>query len=123
MQVAEGKQMRGKQMRGPFETMRVSLTVDRGNPFRKKLVMVDSSGDYRTLELIGASAEITPFSGSHPQDVQPSFADKCITIRGPMTTLIVVNPTAEDQYHFLDQLRYAGCIVRDLQLTDYVEAS
>ena len=101
--------------RRAFETMYVSIIVDGGTPFDKKLLLVNSRGDRKTLPLLGTSAWLTRAS-SHPEDAQPSFAENSVCIRRPdsMTTWIVASPTAEDQRSFLDRLRLAGCTLRDL---------
>ena len=102
--------------RGAFETMYVSIIVDGGTPFDKKLLLVNSRGDRKTLPLLGTSAWLTRASSPHPEDAQPSFAENSVCIRRPdsMTTWIVASPTAEDQRSFLDRLCLAGCTVRDL---------
>ena len=98
-----------------FETMYVSIIVDGGTPFDKKLLLVNSRGDRKTFPLLGTSAWLTRAS-SHPEDAQPSFAENSVCIRSPdsMITWIVASPTAEDQRSFLDRLCLAGCTVRDL---------
>ena len=98
-----------------FETMSVSIIVDGGTPFDKKLLLVNNRGDRKTLPLLGTSAWLTR-ALSHPEDVQPSFAENSVCIRLPdsMITWIVASPTAEDQRSFLDRLRLAGCTLRDL---------
>ena len=102
--------------RGAFETMYVSIIVDGGTPFDKKLLLVNSRGDRKTLPLLGTSAWLTRASSSHPEDAQPSFAENSVCIRCPdsMITWIVASPTAEDQRSFLDRLCLAGCTLRDL---------
>ena len=102
--------------RRAFETMYVSIIVDGGTPFDKKLLLVNSRGDRKTLPLLGTSAWLTRAASSHPEDVQPSFAENSVCIRCPdsMITWIVASPTAEDQRSFLDRLRLAGCTLRDL---------
>ena len=102
--------------RRAFETMYVSIIVDGGTPFDKKLLLVNSRGDRKTLPLLGTSAWLTRASSSHPEDAQPSFAENSVCIRRPdsMITWIVASPTAEDQRSFLDRLCLAGCTLRDL---------
>ena len=100
-----------------FETMYVSIIVDGGTPFDKKLLLVNSRGDRAPLlPLLGTSAWLTRVSPSHPEDAQPSFAENSVCIRLPdsMITWIVASPTAEDQRSFLDRLCLAGCTLRDL---------
>ena len=102
--------------RRAFETMYVSIIVDGGTPFDKKLLLVNSTGDRKTLPLLGTSAWLTRAASSHPEDAQPSFAENSVCIRLPdsMITWIVASPTAEDQRSFLDRLCLAGCTLRDL---------
>ena len=102
--------------RRAFETMYVSIIVDGGTPFDKKLLLVNSRGDRKTLPLLGTSAWLTRASSPHPEDAQPSFAENSVCIRRPdsMFSWIVASPTAEDQRSFLDRLCLAGCTVRDL---------
>ena len=102
--------------RRAFETMYVSIIVDGGTPFDKKLLLVNTRGDRATLPLLGTSAWLTRASSPHPEDAQPSFAENSVCIRRPdsMTTWIVASPTAEDQRSFLDRLCLAGCTVRDI---------
>ena len=102
--------------RRAFETMYVSIIVDGGTAFDKKLLLVNSRGDRKTLPLLGTSAWLTRAASSHPEDAQPSFAENSVCIRRPdsMTTWIVASPTAEDQRSFLDRLCLAGCTLRDL---------
>ena len=102
--------------RRAFETMYVSIIVDGGTPFDKKLLLVNSRGDRKTLPLLGTSAWLTRASSSHPEDAQPSFAENSVCIRRPDSLIcwIVASPTAEDQRSFLDRLCLAGCTVRDL---------
>ena len=99
-----------------FETMYVSIIVDGGTPFDKKLLLVNSRGDRKTLPLLGTSAWLTRASSSHPEDAQPSFAENSVCIRCPDSLIcwIVASPTAEDQRSFLDRLCLAGCTLRDL---------
>ena len=66
--------------RRAFETMYVSIIVDGGTPFDKKLLLVNSTGDRKTLPLLGTSAWLTRASSPHPDDVQPSFAENCVCI-------------------------------------------
>ena len=98
-----------------FETMYVSIIVDGGTPFDKKLLLVNNRGDRKTLPLLGTSAWLTRAS-SHPEDAQPSFAENSVCIRRPDSLIcwIVASPTAEDQRSFLDRLCLAGCTLRDL---------
>ena len=96
--------------------MYVSIIVDGGTPFDKKLLLVNSRGDRETLPLLGTSAWLTRASSSHPEDAQPSFAENSVCLRCPdsMITWIVASPTAEDQRSFVDRLCLAGCTLRDL---------
>ena len=98
-----------------FETMYVSIIVDGGTPFDKKLLLVNSRGDRKTLPLLGTSAWLTRASSPHPEDAQPSFAENSVCIRCPdsRVTWVVASPTAEDQRSFLDRLCLAGCTVSD----------
>ena len=102
--------------RRAFETMYVSIIVDGGTPFDKKLLLVNSRGDRKTLPLLGTSAWLTRASSSHPEDAQPSFAENSVCIRRPDSLIcwIVASPTAEDQRSFVDRLCLAGCTLRDL---------
>jgi hypothetical protein len=106
-----------KQLRGAFRTMYVSITADSENPFCKQLLLADTTGHNETVPLVGTSAALTSMFELHPDDAQPSFAENSIIIFAPlsMVSLIVANPSSEDQRNFLDCLCAAGCIVRDLQ--------
>jgi serine/threonine protein kinase len=107
----------GKDTRGPFESMRVSIIEDRDNPFSKYLLLVDHTGYGNEVSLVGAEASLLGMETSHPDDVQPSFAGNSVYIRFPScdVNLIVASPTVKSQRSFLDQLCHAGCIMPDLE--------
>ena len=67
--------------RRAFETMYVSIIVDGGTRFDKKLLLVNSIGYRKTLPLLGTSAWLTSVSASHPRDARPSFAEHSVRIK------------------------------------------
>jgi serine/threonine protein kinase len=94
--------------------MSVGLVVDCGNP--QQLLLDDGRGHPVVVRLMGAKAWSLSVTSSHPDDVQPSFAQNSVCIRSAdaPTGLILASPTADAQRRLLDRLCAAGCIVRDL---------
>jgi serine/threonine protein kinase len=107
-----------KQERRAFEEMSVHIIADGRNPLYKRLLMSKGSGHEMTVSLRGATAWMMHVYSTHPEDVQPSFAEHsvCISIdHDARISWLVASPTPEDQCTLLDRLCAAGCIMRDLQ--------
>jgi serine/threonine protein kinase len=106
----------GKKTRKPFEKMHVCVVEDRRNPFSTLLLLSDNKGHTTTTPLAGVHAWPIRAPTTNPRDVQPSFAEHSVCLRGPSssTCCLVALPTAEQRRGFMDRLRAAGCVMYDL---------
>merc|ERR1719460_2282429 len=69
-----------KQERRAFEEMSVRIIADGRNPLYKRLLMSKGSGHEMTVSLRGATAWMLNVESTHPEDVQPSFAENSVSI-------------------------------------------